>query len=149
MVEPTTPVYMWEVWQTRSVLKGLWSNCDRVCMTRQPTKVVLDILVDGGGRHQDMQECSLTAQLFSNSRMCTVLDQFVDSNLIDMHITGNIVSTSVKCVMVQMYNIKTALILLFPARRASQCSHTQRSSAHSSNTYKKFNFHTSCFKQCT
>jgi hypothetical protein len=84
--------------------------------------------------------------------MCIVLDQFVDSNLIDMHITSNTVelfSISVMCIMVQMRNIKTALIPLFPASGASQCLHTQGSSAQSSNTYKKFNFHTSCFIQCT
>jgi len=57
--------------------------------------------------------------------MCIVLDQFVVSNFIDTHGKGNIVklvSMSVKGVMVQRHNIKTALIPLLPASGASQCS---------------------------
>jgi len=47
-----------------------------------------------------------------------VLDQFADINFIDMHGKGNIVklvSMSVRGVMLQRHNIKTALIPLLPA----------------------------------
>jgi hypothetical protein len=56
--------------------------------------------------------------------MCRVLDQFVDSNFTDMYGKGNtvkLVSMSVKGVMVQRHNIRTALIPLLPASGASQC----------------------------
>jgi hypothetical protein len=57
--------------------------------------------------------------------MCIVLDQFVDSNFIDMHGKDNtvkLVSMSVKGLMVQRHNINTVLIPLLPASGASQCS---------------------------
>ena len=45
----------------------------------------------GDGHHRNMSERSFTVQEFFNRFMCVALDQFVDSNLIDMHGTHNTV----------------------------------------------------------
>jgi hypothetical protein len=53
--------------------------------------VELDVPDDGGGRHRNLLEYSLTVEEFLNRYMYVVLGQFVDNNVIDMRSACNVV----------------------------------------------------------
>jgi hypothetical protein len=56
----------------------------------------VDFPDDGGGRRQNMLECSLTLYEFY---MCTVWDQILDNNFIDILSTNNIVKFTISIII--------------------------------------------------